>query len=207
MQVIWGQVSHVTSPIISVWGEYWKCIFCNMNGIIWTVSDALNISAMHCWHVSLPYFTFSDVTEDVTGVILSHQGFSSKTSDQIAIELEGHHYVRTELTNRLMCDLSPLTQSLTLGRCLDLDFGINLDFDLYQTKVYIRRDLMRRLRWCLNVGLRPLRGVMGQNPHPDLWVIDLTSEVIDWHWHLKLGDQSLCLVMADMLVFCREALA
>ena len=52
--------------------------------------------------------------------------------------------------------LNPLAQSMTWGGWLDLDLGVNLDFDLCQTKsiLLIWCGLIRRLRWCLNVGSR-----------------------------------------------------
>ena len=47
-----------------------------------------------------------DVTDDVTGVLLSHPRFSSITSDLIEIEARERHYYDNELPNRLIRDLT-----------------------------------------------------------------------------------------------------
>ena len=55
IHVIWGQVSQVTSPIISLWGGYWNCLFCNIHDIYRTqiTSDRIETEsgkAQLWWH-------------------------------------------------------------------------------------------------------------------------------------------------------------
>ena len=75
-------------------------------------------------------------------------------------------------------------------------------------KYIIGRSVMRELRWCLIFGSVAIFGrVMSQKPNPDLWVINLTSEVTGWPlaWDVKFGYLSLRLVTGDMLVFPRSS--
>ena len=95
--------------------------------------------------------------------------------------------------------LDPLAQSMTWEVWPNLDIGVNLDFDFYQTK-----SLSFGAHWWEDnyvawiSALRPLLTELWKNQPlahwPDFWGHW-------WTWDLKFGHQSLRLVTADMLVF------
>ena len=134
MQVIWGQVSHVTSPIKSLRGILELLIlqlkWYNLN------SDTRSI-VIHYWHVSLRYHLFFTVWRHRWSHrgLLGYQHFSSITFDQIKIQSrERNHCAGTERASRPICNLIPLAQSMTLGGVTWPWPRNNLDFGLYQTK-------------------------------------------------------------------------
>ena len=122
------------------------------------------------------FLTLCDVTDDATVVMLGHQRSLSITSDQIEIESqERHHCARTELPNRLICDLTPPPSSIhDLKVCnLTLTSLSTWTLTLPNKKYITRRGLMRGLRWCLHFGsTTTFGGFMSKKTDP--WVSDLT---------------------------------
>ena len=120
MLIIWGQVSHVASPIISLWGEYWNCSFSTLYIVPTPSSDTLNVVIHYCL---VPYLIFAFLSKFLWRpswrhrVILGSSAFFvNNSSDLIAIESrERHHCDGTGLPNRLICNLISLAQSMTLG--------------------------------------------------------------------------------------------
>ena len=102
----WSQVRSVTWP--RPLEEILKMFILQQKWYNWN-SDASSIIFMHSCHVSVPYFCIFDLVWRHRWRHMSrlgHQHFSSITSDQIEKEnRERHHRARTELPNRLMCDL------------------------------------------------------------------------------------------------------
>ena len=93
--------------------EYWNCSFCNINDIIRTYTHQLLLS---CTAGMSPYLIFAFLALCChrwrQRGPLGSSAFRSITSDQIEIEgQKRHHCARTELPNRLICDLTPWLNS------------------------------------------------------------------------------------------------
>ena len=109
MWVIGGEVCHVTSPIISL-GGYWKWQCGNINDVIRTQTHQMLLPYATVCNVLFLIFAFStlyDVTDNITGVILGQQRFSSITSDHIEKESRKAPLLCHWVPNRLICNLTP----------------------------------------------------------------------------------------------------
>ena len=97
MQVIWGQLSHLTSPNIGKpKGEYWNYSLCNINYIIQTQTHVIlaSYTTVISPHLIFAFLTLCDVTDTswAIRVLLCNQSFSSITFDQSEIDSRARYH-------------------------------------------------------------------------------------------------------------------
>ena len=135
MRIVWGQVSHVISPIISLGGILKLFIlqhkWYNPN------SESSNIVVMNSCHFPLPYFCIYEFVWRHRwrhGALLGIQRFLSMTSYQIKIEIRKGTIVLA-LSSRTDRYATWSLNSIRNLRGVTWPWTrVNLDFDLYQTK-------------------------------------------------------------------------
>ena len=137
IEVILGQVSHVTLPIIiGLLGNTEIALL--QHKLYNTNSDTSSVVVIHCWLVSLPYFyTFYFAWRhrwrhrDSFGIsAFFDNSFLSnwvRESRKVPLCL---HWTPESINMRLDPYLNPWLQ----GVWPDLALGVNLDFDLHRTK-------------------------------------------------------------------------
>ena len=196
MQVIWGQVSHMTSPIRykpfiayhSLWG-YWNCSFCNVCMYMHNIVRAQTHQILLSW-ITVMSFQLFCIFDFVWRhrwrhtVPLGSSAFLSITSDRNWIEIESrerHHCDSTELPNRLIYNLilNPWSEGVWPDLELILNPGSTLTFT-FTKKYIIPLGWMRGLRWSLNCGsAATFGGVMRRSQTPTFGSLtwDLMSSV------------------------------
>ena len=116
---------------------------------------------------------------------------------------EKHYCARTELPNRLICDLTSLDHSVILG---GVPQGQPSLWPFPNKKLLIARGLMRGLRWCLYFGSTATFGELKLKSKPRPLAIDLTSEVTGWPNTLNLGTNR-CVLWRPTCSFFPRSLA
>ena len=176
MLVIWRQVSNG------------NCLFCNITDIIWTQKRQILLShtILLCL-LTLFVWRLGGCRRDPQGWVISV--FRQQLPIEVRQRRGRHHCDSIDLPNRLICKLTPLSQSMTWGEWLDFDLRINLDVDLCQSKsISFNAALYLDYDCACILALWPLLAeAMSQKPKPDLWLIDLTSEVTGWPETLNVG--------------------
>ena len=180
--------------LIEAYGKCWNWSFCNINYIIRTHTHQILFSYTISTYRYLifAFLLLSDVTYDLTGVLLGHQRFLLITSDQIEIESrKGHEYAGTSsswIDWYSTWRLTPLVRSMTWS-CVTWPWLRGQPWlRSLPNKFIMRRGLTIGLRWCLIFdSTATLSRSYEPKPNPDLWVIDLTFEVTGWPATLNLG--------------------
>ena len=175
LQVIWGQVSHATSPIISLWEMLklliWQHKLDNRN------SEALQI-VMHYCHAPFVYCCIFIVWRHrcltwSSSFFVHNFRLNWDRVEKGTTVMAMRSWIGWNATwpHSVTCDLREFDRTLTSGAILTA---------LYLTNDIIWRGLMRGLRWCLEFGsVWPFWRSFGpKNKTPR--VIDLTSEVTGW---------------------------
>ena len=168
MQVIWGQVSQVTSPILNLWGMLKLLILQQKRNK--PNSDTSYIVGIHHCHVSLPYFCIFDF---VWRHRWRHWGAFGSSAFFVNDFRSPINWDRESGKAPLWWHWAPEPTDMYLdppswlnpwpeGVWPDLDLEVNLDLPI--SKHAIRYGLMEELWWCFNFDfVATFEQVMSQN--------------------------------------------